>query len=177
MLETITQADWAILHAIHHLQCGTLDFLMPKITALGNLGMIWVLVGVCMIVSRRYRKWGILLLASLLTGVVLGSGILKPLVARARPCWLEPVVLLVGTPQDYSFPSGHTIASVLSAVIIGRANRKWAPFAVMTALLIAFSRRYLYVHFPSDVLAGALIGLVIGMAGSRIAEKWEQKTE
>ena len=130
-----------------------------------------------MIVSRRYRKWGILLLASLLTGVVLGSGILKPLVARARPCWLEPVVLLVGTPQDYSFPSGHTIASVLSAVIIGRANRKWAPFAVMTALLIAFSRLYLYVHFPSDVLAGALIGLVIGMAGSRIAEKWEQKTE
>ena len=98
MLETITQADWAILHAIRHLQCGALDFLMPKITALGNLGMIWILVGVCMIVSRRYRKWGILLLASLLTGVVLGSGILKPLAARARPCWLKPVVLLIGTP-------------------------------------------------------------------------------
>ena len=157
--------DWTILHALRDLTtCPFLDFLLPRLTLLGNGGAIWVAAGCGLLCTKKYRRQGILLLAGLLLGALVGNVVLKHLVARPRPCWLDPSVpLLISVPQDYSFPSGHTMSSAIGAVLLTRTDRRFGWFAIPLAVLIAFSRLYLYVHFPSDVLGGAVIGVCIGV--------------
>ena len=106
MIDLIVSADWSILHFIQdNIACDFLDVLMPKITALGNAGIIWLLWAVVLIFIKRYRKYGIILLIALLAGLIIGNGILKNIVERPRPCWLdESVVLLIQNPKDFSFP-------------------------------------------------------------------------
>ena len=156
--------DWSILSWIHtHLTCGFLDFLMPKITLLGNGGAVWIIAAIILILSKKYRKEGFILLIALAVGVLIGNLCLKHLIARPRPCWIDhSVALLISNPTDYSFPSGHTLASVISATVLTLTNHKFGIVAVPLALLIAFSRLYLYVHFPSDILASLFLGLMIG---------------
>ena len=172
MFSWMQNIDWAILHGIRNtLQCNVLDFIMPKITALGNGGVIWLAAAAAMLVSKKYRKYGITLLGALLTGVLVGNVALKHLVARSRPCWLEVVPLLIANPADYSFPSGHTLSSVIGAAVLTKANHKFGFAAIPLAALIAFSRLYLYVHFPSDVLASVAIGVVIGLAAVAVMKR------
>ena len=156
--------DWGILQWIQGaLTCPVLDFLMPKITALGNAGAIWLLAAIILVITKKYRKQGILILAGLAASVLIGNVLLKPLIARPRPCWIDTgVQLLVANPTDYSFPSGHTLSSVISAVILAKTDRRFGYAAIPLAVLIAFSRLYLFVHFPSDVLAAAVMGVIIG---------------
>ncbi len=165
--------DWSILHGIQQwIACPFLDFLMPKITALGNAGAIWILAAGGLICTRKYRRQGILLLGGLAAGLLVGNVILKNVIARPRPCWLDPSVpLLVSVPTDYSFPSGHTMASVIGATILTQTDRRFGYAAIPLAALIAFSRLYLYVHFPSDVLAGAILGVIIGV----LVYRWGRK--
>ena len=140
-----------------------MDFLMPKITLLGNGGAIWILAAVILLCTKKYRKQGVLLLAGLVAGVLVGNVCLKHLIARPRPCWLDSSVqLLIANPTDYSFPSGHTLSSVICATVLTKTDRRFGYAAIPLAALIAFSRLYLYVHFPSDVLAAAVLGVAIG---------------
>lgn len=165
MFDWIQNMDWAILHWIRNtLQCGALDFWMPKITALGNGGAVWIVAAGALTSSKRYRRYGLAMLAALAAGVLVGNVCLKHLVARSRPCWLENAALLITNPTDYSFPSGHTLSSVIGATVLTEANRKFGLIAIPLAALIAVSRLYLYVHFPSDVLAAAVLGIAIGLA-------------
>ena len=150
-----------------------MDFLMPKITLLGNGGVVWILAAGGLLATKKYRKFGAFLLAGLAIGVLTGNLMLKPLIARPRPCWLdESVALLIENPTDFSFPSGHTLSSVIGATVLAKANRKFGFAAIPLAALIAFSRLYLYVHFPTDILAAAVLGVGIGLmtcaAGKRI---------
>ena len=138
------------------------DSLMSFITFLGDRGWFWILLGAALFVIPKTRILGGCILASLAAGFLVGNVILKNLVARDRPCWLDPAIpLLVRIPRDYSFPSGHSLASFEGAVCIFLFNRKWGVPALMLAVLIAFSRLYLFVHFPTDVLFGAMLGTVI----------------
>lgn len=163
MLEGIQEIDWAIMHWIRDtIQCGALDLLMPKLTALGNGGAVWIIAALAMTISKKYRRYGVVMTVSLAAGVLIGNVCLKHLVARPRPCWQENVQLLIANPTDYSFPSGHTLSSVIGATVLTKANGKLGLAAIPLAALIAFSRLYLYVHFPSDVLASVIIGTVIG---------------
>lgn len=159
----MTNIDFAILDFIKNtFGCGFMDFIMPKITSLGNGGFIWILSAVCLMFSKKYRKSGIVLIISLAVGAVLGSIILKPLIARPRPCHVYgELPLLINIPTDFSFPSGHTMSSVSAAYVLTSANKKFGYIAILLASLISFSRIYLYVHFPSDVIAGAIFGIVI----------------
>lgn len=142
--------------------CEFINFLMPKISALGNSGFIWILYGVLMLFVKRYRKHGALLLIGLLLGLLIGNVFLKNIISRPRPCWLDTSVpLLIASPTDFSFPSGHTLSSFIAAFTIYYANKKWGCFALALAVVIAFSRMYLFVHFPTDVLAGVLLGFGI----------------
>lgn len=156
--------DWNILRWIQDTLTGPfLDLLMPKITLLGNGGAIWILAAVILLCTKKYRRQGILLLAGLIAGVLVGNVCLKHLIARPRPCWLDSSVqMLIANPTDYSFPSGHTFSSVIGATVLTKTNRRFGYAAIPLAALIAFSRLYLYVHFPSDVLAAAVLGVVIG---------------
>ena len=156
--------DWSILHWIQNtLVCPFMDFLMPKITLLGNGGAIWILAAVILLCTKKYRKQGVLLLAGLIVGVLAGNVCLKYLIARSRPCWLDgSVQLLIANPTDYSFPSGHTLSSVIGATVLTKTDRRFGYAAIPLAALIAFSRLYLYVHFPSDVFAAAVLGIAIG---------------
>ena len=171
--------DWTILNGIQEIfKCDFLDMVIPKITALGNAGIIWIIIGVCLLISKKHRKEGFLVLIGLLIGLIIGNGLVKNLVARERPCWIySDYKLLIPNPKDFSFPSGHTQASVIAATILTMYNKKWGFIVIPLAVLIAFTRLYLYVHFPSDVLAGAVMGLVIGagtyIVGSKIFRKIE----
>lgn len=156
--------DWSILHWIRDaMTCPFLDALMPELTALGAGGAIWLLAAGGLLCTKKYRRQGVLLLAGLAAGVLVGNVLLKNIIARPRPCWLEQnAQLLIATPKDYSFPSGHTLSSVIGATVLTKTDRRFGYGAIPLAALIAFSRLYLYVHFPSDVLAGAALGAAIG---------------
>lgn len=154
-----------------------LDFLMPKITLLGNGGAIWILAALILLCTKKYRRQGVLLLVGLIAGVLVGNACLKNLIARPRPCWLDSSVqLLIANPADYSFPSGHTLSSVIGATGLTKTNRRFGYAAIPLAALIAFSRLYLYVHFPSDVLAAAVLGVALGelvwRCGGKLLERW-----
>ena len=178
--------DWGILHWIqNNITCPFLDAVVPKLTMLGNAGIIWILAGVLLLCTKKYRRQGALVLMGLLVGLLVGNVALKHLVARSRPCWLDPSVqLLIATPTDYSFPSGHTLSSVIGATILTKTDRRFGYAAIPLAALIAFSRLYLYVHFPSDVLAAAVLGVLIGKVSDRVGmhlinwmeQVWKERT-
>ena len=113
----------------------------------------------------------------LLEGVIVGNVLLKNIIARERPCWInETVNILIPIPQDYSFPSGHTLSSFIAAAIVMHTDKRMGIAAYALASMIAFSRLYLYVHFPTDVLAGALLGIIIGMVSNIVLDKFFSNT-
>ncbi len=173
MAEYITQFDFSLLYWIQDtLKCAFMDFVMPKITFLGNAGLIWLLWAVIMLLIPKYRRSAVLLLAGLIAGVLMGNVVMKNLFARPRPCWLDTSVqLLVSVPHDFSFPSGHTLSSVIAAIVLTSADRRFGVIAVPLAFLIAFSRLYLFVHFPTDVVISVILGIAIGTAARKFGGK------
>ena len=171
--------DQSILYWIHdNLSCGVLDMLMPKLTLLGSGGAIWLLAAAIMLCEKKYRRQGVILLAGLAAGVLVGNVCLKNLIARPRPCWLDDSVkLLIPIPTDYSFPSGHTLSSVIGATVLTKTNRRFGWAAIPLAAIIAFSRLYLFVHYPSDILAGAVLGVAIGLAVYRVGMRYKNPVE
>ena len=120
--------------------------------------------------SSRRQGWTVAL--ALVLDLVCCNLLLKPLIGRVRPFVVNPAVeLLVSPPLDASFPSGHTAASFAAVFALrGSGNPLWKP-ALAVAVLIAFSRLYLYVHWPSDVLGGALLGAFLGWAAARTSAR------
>ena len=164
--------DLQILDFIQaHLRNAFLDFIMPIITVFGDGGVFWILLTLVMLAFRKTRRVGAVMAISLLIDVVICNLTLKPLIARVRPYDVNTSVqLIIKPPTDFSFPSGHTGASFAAvSAMYFQKWRYWLPFGIL-ALLIAFSRLYLYVHYPTDVLAGALIGIFAGwLAGLILA--------
>lgn len=158
--------EFAILDFIQlYMTSPIMDKAMVFITTLGNAGIVWIITALLMLCSKKYRTTGIILSVGLIGSLIFGNMILKPLFERLRPFQVkEGIDLLIASPRDYSFPSGHTLASAISATILLLRERKLGYCALTLAILIAFSRLYLYVHFPTDVLGGVLIGIFIGFA-------------
>jgi len=177
MTEWITRLDFSVLYKIQDIfRCSFLDLIMPKLTMLGSAGFIWLVCAGVMLLKKKHRRTGALMLIGLMLGVLIGNVIMKNLFARPRPCWIDTTVsLLVAVPKDYSFPSGHTLASVISATILTCADRRFGFVAIPLAAVISLSRLYLFVHFPSDVLASVLLGIITGLIvfrfGGRLFDK------
>ena len=166
-MQFVENIDFSILYWIQeNLRCAFLDVVLPFLTTLCNNGEIWIACGIALLFFKKYRRYGIFLLVALLLGSLIGNEIIKPLVARVRPCNAVSLLpdMLVKVPSSYSFPSGHTVSSVVGATVLTRANKKFGFAAIPVAALIAFSRLYVFVHFPSDVLVGAILGFAIGFA-------------
>lgn len=162
----IQEMDFAALEWIQlNVRCEWLDWLMPKVTLLGEFGLFWIAVTLIMLLVRRHRRCGAMLACGLTTGVIVGNVLLKNLIARPRPCWIDSSVdMLVAVPTDFSFPSGHTLACFVAATVLLRYDKRLGIAALAIAVAVAFSRLYLYVHFPSDVVCGAALGVAIGLA-------------
>ena len=144
------------------LGCGFMDFIMPKISMLGNGGFLWIVCGLLLIINKKHRKYGFLLLLGLLVGVILGNALFKNIFARPRPYQLlDGITLIIESPLDYSFPSGHTLSSFIAAFTLRHFNKKIGGWSVFVASLIAFSRLYLFVHYPTDILGGVLLSFLI----------------
>ena len=162
MLFGTEAAELWILNLIQDIfGCEFLDFLIPKITALGNAGLIWIAAGIILLCTKKYRRGGVFLLVGLLLGLIFGNVILKNLIARPRPCWIYDVTLLIQNPTDFSYPSGHTLSSFISAFVLARINRKFAIPAFVLAGVMAFTRMYLFAHFPTDILGGIALAYLI----------------
>ena len=168
-------AEFAILDWIQaHLRCGFLDAVLPAISRTANHGELWIILAVILLLIRGQRKYGASVACGLILDLASCNIILKPLIGRIRPFAVNGLVeLLIAAPTDASFPSGHTAASFAAVFALKTAGSPlWKP-ALAVALVIAFSRLYLYVHWPSDVLGGALLGAAVGWAGAKIVEKSE----
>lgn len=169
--------EFRILDFIQSIRTPFGDVVMPVITALGNSGIFWILLACVLLAVPKTRKAGILVAAALCWDVVLCDGVIKNLVARARPCDINTSIqLLINTPHGYSFPSGHSAASFASvtALYFSKERKLWIP-ALLLAVIIAFSRLYLYVHYPTDILGGIVVGIIAGYAGYKTIEILERR--
>ncbi len=145
-----------------------LDALMPLITALGNKGILWIVITLVLFCFKKYRKTALTLTIALVLSLIIGNFILKPLVGRIRPFEANGFTnLLIPSPKDFSFPSGHALSSFAAASVLLMENKRLGIPAMILASLIAFSRLYLYVHYPSDVLAGILLGILCGFLSKK----------
>lgn len=141
-----------------------LDLIMPFISFLGKAGIIWICIAVICLCIKKERKLGIMLAADMIFNLVAAVIIIKIIVARERPCVLdETTQLITKLPFDYSFPSGHTLFAFGAATIIFRYHKKLGLLAFAFAMLMGFSRLYLFVHFPTDVLFGAIFGVLFAI--------------
>ena len=160
-----------------NLQCAFLDGAMPWITVLGNGGIFWIAAALILLCIPKYRKAGLSMGIALLMGFLLCNLTLKPWIGRIRPyayVWEQygrNIPLLIFPPRDPSFPSGHTVASFEAAFALLSNHKKLGVPAVILACLISFSRLYLYVHYPTDVLFSILLGIILAYLGNFLASK------
>ncbi len=138
-----------------------MDTLMPFITKLGDKGIIWIIIAMLLIYFPKYRRYGLAMVIALFITLVVGEGIIKPIVARTRPYMQLDFNILINDPITYSFPSGHTASSFAAFGIFLFGIKKFIIPSGILAFLISFSRIYLGVHYFTDVLAGAALGMVI----------------
>ncbi len=153
-----------------------LDAVMPIITMFGDGGIFWIAIAVILLFPKKTRKVGLTMGLSLALGFLVGNLFLKNVVGRIRPYDLNPnFPLLIEKLHDYSFPSGHTLASFEASVSIFLHNKKFGIPAIILAVLIAFSRLYLYVHYPTDVLASVILGTGFAILSFIIIKKLYEK--
>lgn len=152
--------DW--LYALQRIHNPVLDKIMVFLSLVGEAGIVWIALAIVFLIMKKTRRCGAQMAAAMLLTFIIGNLILKNAIGRDRPCWIDPtVVLIVKNPTDFSFPSGHSMNGFTAAVTILFYNRRWGIAAVVLAALIAFSRLYNFVHFPTDVFAGIVIGMLV----------------
>ena len=163
ILEKIYQFDHLILYFIQeHMRCEVLTPIMNISSTLVNIGFIWVISCLIMLCFKKTRMIGIITLSSLALCLLINNVCIKHLVARARPFdTYSDLYPLIKKPTDYSFASGHTTASFAAAGILARfIPRSLAILSIVFAAMVAFSRLYLGVHYPTDVICGVFLGLL-----------------
>ena len=154
--------NFILLFIAHTMHSPFLDKLMVFFTTLGNSSQLWLTLAIVLLLTRKDRRWGILLCLALFLEALLCDGILKPLIARERPFTeLTGYKPLINPPISYSFPSGHTMSSFTAATILYYRQKSSGIFFYTVAALIGFSRIYLFVHYPSDVLGGIVLGILL----------------
>lgn len=175
MIEAITQFDFSVLNFIRdNLKCDFLDWLMVFLSRIGEGGIVWFAIAIPMLFNKKSRTCGVVMILSMGVTLLFGEFFLKNLVGRVRPCNVNTdIEMLVKRPSSFSFPSGHTSSSFASATTIFQWNKKVGIIALVLAFAIAFSRLYNYVHFPTDIIAGALFGIFTSMLVYYIFRKYQ----
>lgn len=164
--------DWIQSHMSNPL-C---DGFFSTVTHLADGGLIWIALTIVFLVFPKTRKYGVVMAISIALEVLCVNVLVKPLAARTRPYEIKQgIELLIQKPVDYSFPSGHAGVSfaAVSALFFSK-HKAWIPTFVL-AFVIAFSRLYLYVHYPTDVLFGAAFGVIAGWVGAKVVNRKERQ--
>ena len=166
------QTELVILEWIQrNVRCDVLDAFFPMFTTLANHGEVWIVLALLLILGKKTRQTGLSVGTGLLLDFVVCNLTLKPLIGRIRPFAVNTVELLVEAPLDASFPSGHTAVSFAAVGALYTAGSPlWKPAAGIAALM-AFSRLYLYVHWPTDILGGVIVGWLCGCLGAKLVKK------
>lgn len=174
MLESLLQLDGAILLWIQeHVRQDFLSPVVKFITHLGDAGWCWILLAMILLIVKKTRKIGLVTAVSLLSSYVVNNLILKNLAARVRPYEaVDGLQRIIEAQSDFSFPSGHSASSFAAAVVIFMlCPRKYGVPALVLAFLIALSRLYVGVHYPTDVLTGVISGTVIAVIVCTVYKK------
>ena len=163
--------ELAVLNGIQQIRCDGLDQVMRFVSWTGNHGTVWILLAVFLLLLKKQRVHGLSTACGLILDLVSCNLTLKPLIGRVRPFVVNPSVeLLVAPPLDASFPSGHTAVSFATVFALKASGSPlWKP-ALVWAVLMSFSRLYLYVHWPTDILGGILVGAAAGWAGAKLVQ-------
>lgn len=163
----IARYEIEILHRLQDLVAGwPIEEVMVALSKAGNGGMLWIVLAVVLVLFARTRAASMAMGAALLLVLLTCNLGLKPWVARPRPCMIEEALAtVIACPSDFSFPSGHSSAGFAAATTLAFFFPRAGAAALVLAAIIAFSRLYLFVHFPSDVLAGIVLGCTCGTAG------------
>lgn len=179
----MNQFELGILDFIwEHLHNAVLDVIIPIITHLGDAGIFWIALAIVFLIIKKTRPLGVAMGIALILDLLCCNLILKPIVHRIRPYTLNAdmldaikALIHADPPSDYSFPSGHTAASFAAAcALLFKKNKRYGIPALVLACLIAFSRLYLYIHFPTDVLGGLAVGIIVGFLGAWFCCRLEQ---
>lgn len=178
MLENLLNIDGGILLFLQEVvRNPVLDPVMVFITTLGDKGMIWIAATILLLIPKKTRKIGIMSALALLGSLFVNNELIKNLVRRPRPfLTFTELTTVIPRPGQFSFPSGHSSASFAAAVVFYRnLPKKYGVLAIVLAALIAFSRLYVGVHYPTDVLAGALVGAALGCAAEYLVNFLQRK--
>jgi len=165
MIETIQALDAQILLFIQNfIRCAPLDPIMKFFSVIGNHGICWIALGLILLIPRKTRRGGFDMLLCLALSWAVSELLIKELVARPRPyTTISELQILVAPLTSFSFPSGHANASFASAMALALAFPRKGAWAFVPAALIALSRIYVGVHYPSDIVCGAIIGVVMAL--------------
>lgn len=170
-MNSITQLDLSLLEALQRLHCKALNVFFGAFTYMGEAGALWIIAGIVMLFFAKRRRAGWTVLTALLLELLLNEHLVKKLIRRPRPFTLQPALdTVIPHPGSFSFPSGHTASSFAAATAIFMYDKKLGTAAYIVAALIGFSRNYFGVHYPTDVLAGALFGVLIGLLAFAIVK-------
>lgn len=166
-IDYITKIDFSILYWIQdNLRCVVLDFLMPLFSHIQEAGIIWILISVALICFKKTRYCGFAILLAMGIDTLITEFAVKNIICRVRPCNIDfSVNMLVERPDSYGFPSNHTASAFAAAVALlcTLKKKKWAILGFILSVMISFSRLYVFVHFPSDVIVGAIVGSLIAL--------------
>ena len=165
--------DFSILYAIQNMRNPIMDaFILALTNIMGSYGQIWLIIGAALCIFKKTRSCGAAILISYALVFLTGQFALKDLIARARPCHIdETVELLVRRPSSFSCPSTHTAWAFAAATSIFLYFRKPGIGVLIIAALIGFSRMYLFVHFPTDVLLGAVLGIILAFVTVKVQKR------
>ena len=174
MTDVIQNLDGALLLAVQDLRLAVLDPLVIACTHLGDAGLVWILLSAAMLLYKPTRRAGIAGLLALVLGFLCTNVTLKHLVGRERP-WLNlaGLIPLVEEHDPNSFPSGHTCAAFAAAVawVMGTEKTWLRVLCIGAAACMGFSRLYVGVHYPLDVLVGAMVGTLCAVLARKILDK------
>ncbi|MGL4453978.1 MAG: phosphatase PAP2 family protein [Sarcina sp.] len=158
MFNLIQNFDTSMMYKAQDLHNPILNSIMIFFTKLGDMGLIWLALGLVLLFFKRTRKAGVLIYLSQLLNIIVVT-VLKDTIQRPRPFLTLPDLHpLIPLPTSYSFPSGHASSAFAGALIVAYMFKKWIIPAYIVAIGIALSRVYLGVHYPSDIIVGAIIG-------------------
>ncbi|MBQ8730450.1 MAG: phosphatase PAP2 family protein [Lachnospiraceae bacterium] len=172
-MDFINKIDADILLWIQeYLRNGILTPIMKFITHLGDAGLMWIAIALLLLCFKKTRKVGAMCACALVMSLLINNVILKPLIARVRPYEvIDGLVLLVKKAHDFSFPSGHTASSFACAVVIFKQMpKKYGIPALVMAFIMGFTRLYVGIHYPTDVLAAIVTGTLCAIIGMKIVD-------